>query len=183
MGKSTILRRVAQMDKRFEVIHLASGIMQQLGLPPGSYDELRDASQPAKDKATTEMIHALVERHTHKVRLIDGHYLYAIAGQFSRAVGLWVASLDAYVLVTARTDVIWGRIQADEILRNRDLFAPGAKDSTEQEQLSRFINENAAEFERISKKYQKDHFILTHNDNDVDRAARQLINFCDTLQA
>jgi len=182
VGKSTILRRVTQIDKRFEVIHLASGIMQQLGLAPGSYDALRDTPSKAQSAATTIMMQALVSRKTQQVRLIDGHYSYLIEGTQRSATDTWIKLLDAYVLVTAAPEVIWRRINSDEVLRDRDLFTADSSDAAKQAQLAQFIKVDETDFEALAKAHQKDHFVLTHNDDDVDRAAKQLINFCDTVK-
>ena len=183
VGKSTILRRATQIDKRLEVIHFASGIMQQLGLAPGSYDQLRDAPQPAKDVATSELVESLVSRRTHQIRLVDSHYMYLIEGKTYPSTRDWIAKFDALVLVTANSGVIWKRIQADEALRDRDLFSANDKLDNEHRELANSITDNQREFEDLVKRYHKDHFILTHNDDDVDRAARKLINFIDTVQA
>lgn len=181
VGKSTILRRAAQIDKRLEIIHLASGIMQQLGIAPGNYDALRATSRAVQDSATTAMIDALTARQTHKVRLIDGHYSYLVAGAFRPATAAWIDQFDALVLVTADTKIIWHRVQADEVLRDRDLFSSTADEAIKKAELTAFIENNRFEFELLSKKHQKDHFILTHNDDNVDRAAQQLINFINSI--
>ena len=183
IGKSTILRRVAQIDKRFEVVHYSGAVMQQLGLNPSDYEAFHKVDMIRCNQATAEVMSGLISRQTAKIRFIDGHYLAIREGEIFRLAGDWVAGLDGLVLVAAELAVAWERLQIDGRWQSRRIFTPDATPSEAQTELARNLEQTSQEFERWSEQYQKDHFVLTHNDDDAERATRQLINFCDTVRA
>jgi adenylate kinase len=181
VGKSTILRRVAQLDGRFEVVHYTSALMQQMGLAPGDYDDLRRFTQAQRTQATVELMKNLTSRQTSKFRLIDGHYLTLVWGEVTNISGPWVASLDALILITAAPEVVWRRISSDEYVRDRELFAVDSNQTDRRTQLTSYITQTEAEFDKLVLTYQKPHFRLDHSTDDVDRAAEQIINFISSL--
>ncbi|HSX14939.1 MAG TPA: ATP-binding protein [Candidatus Saccharimonadales bacterium] len=183
VGKSTILRKVANLDSRFEVIHYASALMQQLGLAPGDYDSLHTIPQAKRLAVTQQMMENLAERRTQKVRLIDGHYLILVKGVISPIAGDWVKLLDALILIKAAPQVILDRIQKDEGWRDRELFTPEMSDQDCQALLADYGRQTEAEFDQLTQQFPIDHFILEHSDDDVERAAHQIINFANQLLA
>jgi len=182
VGKSTILRRAAQIDKRLEIIHYSSAVMQLLGLGPNDYEAFHKLSQKVCNQATSQLMNDLIRRQTERIRLIDGHFLAIHEGTIYQLAGDWVARLDGLVLVTASFEVQWRRLQTDDRWLHRRIFKPGATKSEAMAELPTYIEKTKHEFDDWAKQFRLDHLELAHNDDDVDRAAHKLINFIDTLR-
>lgn len=157
--------------------------MQQLGVKPGDYDALHAVPNPVRDTAMATIMTGLAERRTKKIRLIDGHYINTVWGEIHvvTADWSWIGLLDAFVLIEATPAVVWQRISEDENLRDRELFTKHTSDTAKQAQLATYLQASHDQFDQLTSAYQKDHFVLTHNDNDIDRTAQKLIHFVDSL--
>jgi hypothetical protein len=95
----------------------------------------------------------------------------------------WIAQMNAAILVTAQANVIWSRIEQDESYRDRELFPKGMKDKDAKIYLADYIGKTEHYFDELVNKYDLEHFMLEHSNDDVDRAAQQIITFATALKS
>ncbi len=111
--------------------------------------------------------------------LLDSHYLNMKYGSIESVTGSWLSRFDALALITAPVEVIWERLNADTVSRDRALFSEHTNYVQNIDILSDYLKKTEEEFYNLTKRFDLPHIRIENLDKIP--AAEQLINFVKTV--
>ena len=176
-GKSTVLKKIASKDERFEVIHGSKYLMECLGIEEGDYETLRSTPDNVKEKAKEQMAKEISSRkNSDKVILFDAHYIKIHEGKIDSAVkGNWIALFEKLFLIKSDPKTILSRIESDP--RDRKLFSSHC--STEKEKvvfLSKCSDRTLSVMKEAGKKFGVPSFTIENKEGSIDKCVEDFLN-------
>lgn len=178
VGKTTLLKKIAETQPGFVVVKGSEELMKWLGIP-GDYEALRALPDEQKREEWARCLERLFEANQGRSLLVDGHYLNLIDGVVTSVMGEWACRFDAFVLVTAPTVDILRRIDKDSD-RDRALFKldePDRYGRTEQYQ-----QQTRAEFDKEVAECAVPGLIIHHLQRQTPKAVKEFLDFHTALQ-
>lgn len=178
VGKTTLLRAIAEASPSFRIVKGSERFMQHLGIP-GNYDALRRLPEEVKSREWSNCLEQILDEtyDLHQDLLLDAHYLNLIEGQVTTVTGVWMETFDAAVLVTASAEEILGRIQQD--LRDRALFYDEADELAI---LKSYLEATEKEFSRCVKDYGLSGLKLIQGNGGTQEAVQEFLKFDVSLR-
>jgi len=173
VGKTTLLKAIAEARPEFLVLRLSEHLMKWLGIP-GDYDALRALSQEYKREQVPLCLERLLEDNQDRSILVDTHYLNTINGEITVVTDEWLSRFDALVMITAPTVDVIRRIDNDPA-RDRALFKPDETDKYA------FIEHYQAltkqEFDRQARDCDVPSLVIHHRHHNTAMAVTDFLHF------
>ncbi len=181
VGKTMILRRVAELRPDLTIIPGSASLMEFLGIH-GDYDALRAVPEPEALNALTQMIAGLMDRHSDGGMIFDAHLLNIVRGRVKDVTPPIIHGFDVLTLIIADSAKAYARMQADG--RDRALFPPvlsphgqllmlGEYDQKYRKKFSQVLSDHIP----VSRKPFFTNVLLNHG--SLEEAARSFIHHFD----
>jgi adenylate kinase len=174
-GKTTFLKKLAEIRPDIETIKGSQSLMEFLGIP-GDYEALRALPKDYAQQKLDEMLEKLLE--TKENFIFDAHYLNLVRGEVKKVISPVIGKFDALLLRQVPTEIILERIKADHSIRDRALFPEGLNEEEQFKMLNDYVNQYGELHEDLALEYNLPAKILT---GEVDEAVQSFLEFDKNL--
>lgn len=176
VGKTTLLKAIADADPSFVVVRGSEELMKWLGIP-NDYDALRALPQEFKKKEWVGCLADILTRTTDQDLLLDAHYLNLINGEQTIVTDVWLDAFDVAVLVEATPGEIYARIRKDQ--RDRALFDEARDDLLV---IARYLAATERHFYDCIGRYDLTPLVVSNLDGQIDQVIKYFLACHATFQ-
>lgn len=125
VGKTSVIKRVADKSQKVLIIDGAKELMKKLGIE-NNYDKLRKIPDELINKSLIDLFISLSRKSDKRKALFAGHYIKILNGKISPSFGQWYKYCKALFFLNGDPKDIVRRISCDELNRkriNRSIFS------------------------------------------------------------